>query len=451
MACEVPRTSLPSSRRRRRPQHEAPGVSSPMSRLVGCAEPPEPGGAGAGAGAEPRAADRANRTPPILRRADAGASSRDAPARSTGGAAQAGLRRLPGARRRSAALDPGPSGALARDRGRGVAVVLAASSGSHPNSAALPAGGVKVLIPEGKTRAQIAEIAKAKGLTGSYSHASGTRRCSTRPSYGAPKGTPDLEGFLFPATYDIHPGAPAARLVEEQLAAFNENFGPPRSPRAKALHVTPYQLLIVASMVEREAQVPGRPPEDRSRDLQPPRAGHAARDRRDDLLRGGAREGHRHLHPRTDRSRSCTSTRPTTPAPTPACRRRRSPTRGWPRSKRPPTRRTSPTSTTSPGADGCGEQVFSNTQAAFEVERRRLPGGGRQERRATRRSASTSDAPPRRPRLAGRPQPLAGDAQRRPRRAGDGRLALPAPAGAAGAVRARRRGRSAERASSAPT
>jgi len=115
---------------------------------------------------------------------------------------------------------------------------------------------VKVLIPEGKTRVQIAQIAVADGLSGSYRLASRHSPLLNPVHYGAPAGTPDLEGFLFPATYDMDPGERVSRLVEEQLLAFRENFGANEIARARALHVTPYQLLIVASMVEREAQVP---------------------------------------------------------------------------------------------------------------------------------------------------------------------------------------------------
>jgi cell division protein YceG involved in septum cleavage len=119
---------------------------------------------------------------------------------------------------------------------------------------------VKVLIPEGKTRAQIAQIASADRLKGSYRVASRHSPLLNPASYGAPRSTPDLEGFLFPATYDMNPGELVNRLVEEQLIAFRENFGPSEIARAKTLHVTPYQLLIVASMVEREAQIPGDRP-----------------------------------------------------------------------------------------------------------------------------------------------------------------------------------------------
>jgi cell division protein YceG involved in septum cleavage len=116
---------------------------------------------------------------------------------------------------------------------------------------------VKVLIPEGKTRAQIAQITASDGLKGSYAAASGRSSLLNPDAYGAPRGTNSLEGFLFPATYDMDVGAPVGRLVEEQLIAFRENFGAAEVARARALHVTPYQLLIVASMVEREAQIPG--------------------------------------------------------------------------------------------------------------------------------------------------------------------------------------------------
>ncbi|HTD08486.1 MAG TPA: endolytic transglycosylase MltG [Solirubrobacteraceae bacterium] len=119
---------------------------------------------------------------------------------------------------------------------------------------------IKVLIPEGKTRAQIAQIASSDRLKGSYRVASRHSPLLDPAHYGAPKSTPDLEGFLFPATYDMNPGEGVNRLVEEQLIAFGENFGVSEIARARALHVTPYQLLIVASMVEREAQIPGDRP-----------------------------------------------------------------------------------------------------------------------------------------------------------------------------------------------
>jgi UPF0755 protein len=119
-----------------------------------------------------------------------------------------------------------------------------------------PPAIVKVTIPEGYTRAQIAALAHADGLRGSYLTAS-KRSAQLDPAhYGAPAGTPSLEGFLFPATYELYAGTPASRLLSEQLAAFKENFGGAEVHRAKVLGVTPYELLIVASIIEREVAVP---------------------------------------------------------------------------------------------------------------------------------------------------------------------------------------------------
>ena len=136
-----------------------------------------------------------------------------------------------------------------------VALVAHGSPHASPPSAGAPAI-VKVLIPEGETRAQIATIAKAQGLTGSYL-ASSVRSGALDPAqYGAPRGTPNLEGFLFPATYEVYAGSPADVLVDKQLEAFSERFGAHDEAAAHALHETPYELLIVASMIEREAQIP---------------------------------------------------------------------------------------------------------------------------------------------------------------------------------------------------
>jgi UPF0755 protein len=127
---------------------------------------------------------------------------------------------------------------------------------THPKPVAAPAV-VRVLIPEGETRRQIAVRAHAAGLTGSYLTGSKHSSLLNPTHYGAPPDTPNLEGFLFPATYDLYRGDPAGRLVHEQLIAFTERFGDEEIRRAHELHVTPYELLIVASMVEREAQLSG--------------------------------------------------------------------------------------------------------------------------------------------------------------------------------------------------
>lgn len=143
------------------------------------------------------------------------------------------------------------SGRYQLRRNMSYAAAIAALSAPPPALIA-----VKLVIPEGFTRLQIARLAQQDTLSGSYLAASSGSPLLDPASYGAPRAVGSLEGFLFPATYELSAGDLAQRLVEEQLSAFRLRFGPAEKRRARALGVTPYQLLTVASMIEREAQVP---------------------------------------------------------------------------------------------------------------------------------------------------------------------------------------------------
>jgi UPF0755 protein len=74
--------------------------------------------------------------------------------------------------------------------------------------------------------------------------------------YGAPASTPSLEGFLFPATYELPQHAPVEKLVAQQLQAFKQALATVDLRYAKRKNLTPYDVLTIASMVEREALVP---------------------------------------------------------------------------------------------------------------------------------------------------------------------------------------------------
>ena len=120
---------------------------------------------------------------------------------------------------------------------------------------------VKITIPEGRSRSEIVPLVSKAGLKGSYLEASKRFAGALNPfTYEAPRGTRALEGFLFPATYELRAGAPARTLVEEQLAAFRDNFGRVDLRRAHRKNLTGYDVLIIASMVEREAQLAAERP-----------------------------------------------------------------------------------------------------------------------------------------------------------------------------------------------
>jgi uncharacterized YceG family protein len=65
-----------------------------------------------------------------------------------------------------------------------------------------------------------------------------------------------LEGFLFPATYDFVAATTSPQLVQEQLRAFRENWAKVNLRHARSKHLTPYDVLIIASMIEKEALAP---------------------------------------------------------------------------------------------------------------------------------------------------------------------------------------------------
>jgi UPF0755 protein len=65
-----------------------------------------------------------------------------------------------------------------------------------------------------------------------------------------------VEGFLFPARYDFLPSTPAAELVSAQITTFNERWaGIDVNVKRNA-----YEVLTVASMVERETVAPQERP-----------------------------------------------------------------------------------------------------------------------------------------------------------------------------------------------
>jgi peptidoglycan lytic transglycosylase G len=69
-----------------------------------------------------------------------------------------------------------------------------------------------------------------------------------------PKGA-SLEGFLAPATYRVLPDVTPDELIRRMLDRFEEAVGPDRLKVAKSRGLTFYQVLTLASIVEREAVV----------------------------------------------------------------------------------------------------------------------------------------------------------------------------------------------------
>ncbi len=115
--------------------------------------------------------------------------------------------------------------------------------------------GTTAVIPEGYTRDQIAKIASDAGLKGNYKKATLSSKQIDLKRYGAGDAK-NLEGFLFPATYELQPHSSVDDLVAQQLKEFRRDFARVDLSYAKSKNLTPYDVLIIASMIDREVQVP---------------------------------------------------------------------------------------------------------------------------------------------------------------------------------------------------
>jgi uncharacterized YceG family protein len=119
------------------------------------------------------------------------------------------------------------------------------------------AATIDVTLPEGPSRRELAARVKAAGVRGDYVKASARSSLLNPRTYGAPKGTRNLEGFLFPDTFQLRSRtATAKQLVNLQLADFKRQFATVSMKHARAKHLSRYDVLTIASMIEREALVP---------------------------------------------------------------------------------------------------------------------------------------------------------------------------------------------------
>ncbi len=139
------------------------------------------------------------------------------------------------------------------------AVKVIGAIGGDEEEPAKPAKAIKVediVVPEGLDRRQIADVAKEAGLKGDYEDA------AKKPPKGFDLGkygagdAPNLEGFLFPATYEVEQDTKVEDLVDKQLDAFKANLAEVNLSYAESKNLNVYDVLKIASMIEREIQVP---------------------------------------------------------------------------------------------------------------------------------------------------------------------------------------------------
>src|SRR6478752_4974262 len=157
--------------------------------------------------------------------------------------------------------------------GLGIAAVIVALPHVHTTKALPPPPPApkpfRVIFPEGFTRAQmiervgvVAKIAARKKhhavALNSRTYALATRGAKI-PCFTPPQRR-NLEGFLFPATYDFLATTTSRELAADQLETFCKNWNQVNLAYAKSKNLTPYDVLIIASMVEKETLPPDERP-----------------------------------------------------------------------------------------------------------------------------------------------------------------------------------------------
>lgn len=83
-----------------------------------------------------------------------------------------------------------------------------------------------------------------------------TRSWLTPAWFETPRTRRGLEGFLFPSTYEFIEASPARALVAQQLSAFQDVWAGLDLAYARSKNLTSYDVLVIASMVEREIAAP---------------------------------------------------------------------------------------------------------------------------------------------------------------------------------------------------
>ena len=136
-----------------------------------------------------------------------------------------------------------------------------------PVETTAPLARLRIIFPEGFTRrdmadrvAAVREIAIEKRevtprltKTG-YLQASGS--AAPPAEFRKDWAGRSIEGFLFPATYEFTKLTSSARLVRDQLRAFRRNWRKVDLRYARSKNLTPYDVLIIASMIEKETVAP---------------------------------------------------------------------------------------------------------------------------------------------------------------------------------------------------
>ncbi len=112
-----------------------------------------------------------------------------------------------------------------------------------------------VPVPEGSTLAATLQLVSTRsGIPLAQLRAAAARLPAGPLAAYRPR---TAEGFLFPATYDVQRSTPPDEVVRAMVARFEQTAaGLDLAGRSRAMGLTPYQVLVVASLVQAEVSDP---------------------------------------------------------------------------------------------------------------------------------------------------------------------------------------------------
>ena len=117
--------------------------------------------------------------------------------------------------------------------------------------------GQQLTIPEGFRIAQIADAVEQRraGARQAFLLAVQQYKPDVPALADRPSGA-GLEGYLFPDTYEMDENTSMAKLVDQMVRTFAARLTPDVIARARDRGLNVHQLVTLASIVEREAQIP---------------------------------------------------------------------------------------------------------------------------------------------------------------------------------------------------
>jgi UPF0755 protein len=115
-----------------------------------------------------------------------------------------------------------------------------------------------VTFPEGLTVAEMADIFGKSGLGTAAEFRAAARETALIGDLDPDAET--LEGYLFPSTYALARRAGATATVQAMVTGFNRAFDAPLRMDAAARHMTPRDVVTLASIIEKETARPEERP-----------------------------------------------------------------------------------------------------------------------------------------------------------------------------------------------